>query len=170
MNRAHTSVQAKTCLEAVASYFANFSIDMIYGLPSSDVNDWSENLSLAIAHAPAHMSCYALTVEPQTALSYQVKTGKVRPASDQMVINQFYHLIDQAALAGYEHYEISNFSLTGKQAIHNSNYWAGSHYLGVGPSAHSYDGSTPVLECGKQYKVCEVSSCWGIDVRKRETR
>ena len=130
MNRAHSSRQAKECLEAVRGKFDNISVDLIYGMPDSTMRDWSNNLAQALYYQPAHLSCYALTVEPKTALSHQVSKGLIKVASEQMVVDQFYYLIDQAALAGYQHYEISNFSLEGQQAIHNTNYWNGVTLLG----------------------------------------
>jgi len=142
MNRAHDSAQAMACIPAAqAAGFDNLTIDMIYGTPGMSDEAWRQNLQQAISFGTPHISSYALTVEPKTALAHQIKTGKSKPVDEAQSARQMEILIDTLETAGYEHYEISNFAKPGWRAKHNSNYWLGEAYLGVGPSAHSFDGS-----------------------------
>ena len=142
MNRAHDSAQAVACIPAAqAAGFDNLTIDMIYGTPGMSDEAWRQNLEQAIAFGTPHISSYALTVEPKTALAHQIKTGQSKPVDEAQSARQMEILIDTLEAAGYEHYEISNFAKPGWRAKHNSNYWLGEAYLGVGPSAHSFDGS-----------------------------
>jgi len=142
MNRAHDSAQAVTCIPAAqAAGFNNLTIDMIYGTPGMSDEAWHQNLQRAIAFGTPHISSYALTVEPKTALAQQIKSGKSTPVDEAQSARQMEILIDTLEAAGYEHYEISNFAKPGWRAKHNSNYWLGEAYIGVGPSAHSFDGS-----------------------------
>ncbi|MFK8054871.1 MAG: radical SAM family heme chaperone HemW [Saprospiraceae bacterium] len=142
MNRAHDSAQAVACIPAAqVAGFDNLTIDMIYGTPGMSDEAWRQNLQQAIAFGTPHISSYALTVEPKTALAHQIKTGQSTPVDEAQSARQMEILIDTLEAAGYEHYEISNFAKPGWRAKHNSNYWLGHPYLGVGPSAHSFDGS-----------------------------
>lgn len=142
MNRAHDAAQAMACIPAAqAAGFKNLTIDMIYGTPGMSDEAWRKNLQQAIAFGTPHISSYALTVEPKTALAHQIKTGQSKPVDEAQSARQMEILIDTLEAAGYEHYEISNFAKPGWRAKHNSNYWLGEAYLGVGPSAHSFDGS-----------------------------
>lgn len=141
MNRAHNAMEARHCLDhALATGFDDLTIDLIYGAPTTSDAQWQENLDIAFAYQLPHLSCYALTVEPRTALAYQVKHGQLPPVEEEQASRQFAMLMEAAAQAGYEHYEISNFALPGRHARHNSSYWLGEPYLGIGPSAHSFDG------------------------------
>jgi oxygen-independent coproporphyrinogen III oxidase len=143
MNRTHTSEQALQCVvDARRAGFENLSIDLMYHLPGSTAVGWDKTLEQAIALKPEHISAYALTVEPRTALAHQVQTGQVIPASEDIFEGQLLSLRERLIEAGYEHYELSNFALAGKCAIHNSGYWVGKPYLGLGPSAHGYSGQT----------------------------
>ena len=141
MNRAHDSMQSRTCIETIqAAGFSNFSIDLIYGTPGQTLEEWKENLDIAIAYKVPHLSCYALTVEEGTALHHQIHHQK-KTAVDTEVQSVCFEILQQkTAAAGYRHYEISNFAIPGKESKHNSSYWSGAHYLGVGPAAHSFDG------------------------------
>ena len=142
MNRAHDAGQAMACIPAAqAAGFNNLTIDMIYGTPGMSDEAWRQNLEHAISLGTQHISSYALTVEPKTALAHQIKTGQSKPVNEAQSARQMEILIDTLEAAGYEHYEISNFAKPGWRAKHNSNYWLGEAYLGVGPSAHSFDGS-----------------------------
>ena len=142
MNRAHDSAQAIACIPAAQlAGFKNLTIDLIYGTPGMSDEAWRQNLAQAIAFGTPHISSYALTVEPKTALAHQIKTGKSKPVDEAQSARQMETLIDTLEAAGYEHYEISNFAKPGWRAKHNSNYWLGQAYLGIGPSAHSFDGS-----------------------------
>ena len=140
MNRAHSADQAHKSLGLVGKYFDNFSLDLIYGMPNSNLLDWKKNISLALEHNPLHISAYALTVEKKTALYHQIKQKRVKPLSDEVVKNQYDFLIDKMDSEGYINYEFSSFGKPGYFSVNNQNYWNGKAYLGLGPSAHSYDG------------------------------
>ena len=143
MNRTHSAAHAHACLrDAVAAGFDDLTIDLIYGAPTTSDAQWAENLQLAFSYGIPHLSCYCLTVEEGTALGAFVRKGQQPPVDEEKAARQFEHLMEVAAERGYEHYEISNFALPGRHARHNSNYWRGEHYLGVGPSAHSFDGQS----------------------------
>ncbi len=141
MNRAHSAEEARRCIaEAKTAGFENLTIDLIYGSPTIPMDRWKLNVETAIELDIPHLSCYCLTVEPKTALAHFVKTGKVAAPDDETAASQFEFLMDRLGEAGYEHYEISNFAKHGMYSRHNTSYWLGKPYLGVGPSAHSYDG------------------------------
>jgi oxygen-independent coproporphyrinogen III oxidase len=141
MNRAHDHLQAKDCIAlAQAAGFHNLSVDLIYGSPLLSDEDWQRNVMAVVAQQVPHLSCYALTVEPQTALHHQIDKRQSAPVDGDKQAAQFLLLMDWLAAAGYEHYEISNFALPGQRSRHNSSYWQGVPYYGFGPSAHSYDG------------------------------
>jgi oxygen-independent coproporphyrinogen-3 oxidase len=141
MNRAHSASQAMDCIRlAREEGFDNLSIDLIYGGPTLPDSHWRENVERAVALGVTHLSCYALTVEPKTALDTFIRRHQVADVSPEDQARQFLLLMDWMAAAGYEHYEISNFALPGHRSRHNSAYWQGKKYLGLGPSAHSYNG------------------------------
>ncbi|NML19502.1 radical SAM family heme chaperone HemW [Pseudoflavitalea sp. G-6-1-2] len=141
MNRAHTASQAIENLQLALKYFPNITIDLIYGSPGLTDEKWLSNVQRVIGLGVPHISCYALTVEPKTALDSMIRTHKREPVNPEDQARQFLLLMDWLGEAGYEHYEISNFALPGKRSKHNSAYWEGKKYLGLGPSAHSYDGA-----------------------------
>lgn len=141
MNRAHNAEQAITSLElARETGFDNFSIDLIYGGPTLTNERWEQNVAKAIALGIPHLSCYALTVEPGTALDHFIQRKKIPAIDPDRAAQHFEMLMQWLEDAGYEHYEISNFALPGKRSKHNSSYWQGKPYLGLGPSAHSFNG------------------------------
>jgi oxygen-independent coproporphyrinogen-3 oxidase len=141
MNRAHDAQQAIDCIGmAQSAGLTNLSIDLIYGGPTLPDDKWKENVQRAISAGVSHLSCYALTVEPKTALDTLIRRQKMTGVDPDAQARQFLMLMDWAANAGYEHYEISNFALPGHRSRHNSSYWQGLPYLGLGPSAHSYNG------------------------------
>lgn len=141
MNRAHSAEEAHRCLRmARESGFELLTADLIYGLPGLTDADWVANLDQLLAMDLPHFSAYGLTVEPKTALHKMVRTGKVQVATDADQQRQFDLLMDMASARGYLHYEISNFAKPEKEAVHNSSYWHGAPYLGIGPSAHSFNG------------------------------
>ncbi len=143
MNRVHNADEAERCVKgAQDAGITNITADLIYGLPDQSLNDWRENLHKLIEMDVPHLSSYCLTVEPKTALAQFVSTGKINPANEQMASDHFQILVEETAKAGFEHYEISNFAKEGFIAVHNSSYWKGEAYLGVGPSAHSFEGNT----------------------------
>ena len=142
-NRAHNSKEATQAIQlARAAGFEKFSIDLIYGYPHSDHRLWQLDLEEALRLDPGHLSAYSLTIEPKTTFGNWTKNGKFSPAEDEFVAQQFEYLQEQCDKAGYIQYEISNFSRPNQAAIHNSNYWKRSPYLGIGPSAHSFDGNS----------------------------
>ena len=143
MNRAHNSTEALNCVSlAQKAGFDNLSVDLIYGLPNLSTEDWKKNIQHVIDMNVPHVSAYCLTVEEKTSLHQMVKNNKIKPATEDEQSDQFNLLIETLAENGMEQYEISNFSKPGKHSVHNSNYWFGKHYLGIGPSAHSFNGAS----------------------------
>ena len=140
MNRAHNSLHAQQCIKQVQDAgFSNITIDLIYGTPTMNDDKWRANLQTAFALNIPHISSYALTVEPKTTLHRKIKKGESKPVNEDQSANQFTILVESMRQAGYEQYEISNFAKPGKYAVHNTNYWRGKKYLGLGPSAHSFN-------------------------------
>jgi oxygen-independent coproporphyrinogen-3 oxidase len=140
MNRAHNAVQAVESIEsAFAEGFNNITIDLIFGTPILDDMRWKTSLDKAIRLNIPHLSCYALSVEPRTMLAKKIGLGQTRDIDPGHQADQFVTLMEWLGAAGYEHYEISNFAKPGYRSRHNSAYWQGKKYLGLGPSAHSYD-------------------------------
>lgn len=141
LNRRHTAAQAKEAVDRCQQAgLTNISIDLIYGLPGQTEVAWEDNLAQALALQVPHLSAYHLTYEEGTALYRLWKEGKVQPVEEELSLAFFNTLIDRLVDAGYQHYEISNFARTGFYARHNCSYWTGKTYLGLGPSAHSYNG------------------------------
>jgi oxygen-independent coproporphyrinogen-3 oxidase len=142
MNRAHNTQQAMRCIsEAQDAGFSNLSIDLIYGTPTLPDDHWQWNVEKVIGFSVPHISCYALTVEPKTALQQLIHKHKMQDTDPEQQARQFLQLIQWLNGAGYEHYEISNFSLPGRRSRHNTSYWQGKPYYGFGPSAHSFNGA-----------------------------
>ena len=143
MNRAHTAGEAEDSIKRVQDAgFENITIDLIYGYPLLSDSKWKSNIGKAVDLQVPHISSYSLTVEQGTALDSFIRKGKQSPVSDAQSADQFLILMEQLEAAGFEHYEISNFARPGMHSRHNSNYWRGVTYLGIGPSAHSYNGGT----------------------------
>ncbi|SDJ82266.1 radical SAM family heme chaperone HemW [Chryseobacterium jejuense] len=141
MNRAHTASEAEGSIKRAQDFgFENLSIDLIYGSPTSNLEIWKENLHKTIALEVPHISSYALTVEPKTALDNWISKGKVKSPKEEEQNREFYYLSDFLKDHGFEHYEVSNFAKPGFYSRHNSSYWKYQEYLGIGPSAHSYNG------------------------------
>ena len=141
LNRRHTAAQAKEAVDRCQQAgLTNLSIDLIYGLPGQTQTAWEDNLAQALALQVPHLSAYHLTYEEGTALYRLLEEGKVQPVDEELSLSLFHTLIDQLTQAGYQHYEISNFAKPGCYSRHNSSYWTGKAYLGLGPSAHSYNG------------------------------
>ena len=140
MNRRHDSAQAKACLQlARKAGFDNLNLDLIYGLPGMNLEKWRDTINTALAFRPEHLAAYHLSYEPGTVLDYRTRKGRVTPVDEEMSLAQFRALLEITENQGYQHYEISNFALPGRISRHNSAYWKGEKYLGVGPSAHSYN-------------------------------
>ena len=152
MNRAHDSAQAKKCLEIATRYFDNISLDLIYGIPDPSQNGeqakqmtnerWQQNIETALSFGIPHISSYALTVEPKTALNKLIQTGKVASPNDEVAQEHFMILVETLEANGFVHYELSNFGKENYFSRNNSAYWLGKKYIGIGPSAHSYDGDS----------------------------
>jgi oxygen-independent coproporphyrinogen-3 oxidase len=193
MNRAHNSGEAKKCLEIATQYFDNISIDLIYGMPNSTNEKWLQNIETALLFNIPHISSYALTVEPKTALQKLIQQGKVTNTDDEVAQNQFHILVDKLQENGFIHYEMSNFGKENYFSKNNSAYWLGKKYLGIGPSAHSFNGisrswnvsnnslylkslaenklpsETEVLSKNDRYNECIMTglrTIWGISLEK----
>jgi oxygen-independent coproporphyrinogen III oxidase len=196
LNRVHSGSEALQVVKRSKQFgFDNLSIDLIYGIPTLTGARWEENLQIAINMDIPHISAYALTVEPGTALDHFIRKGKVRPVDDDTSFDHFSKLVQHLTHNGFEHYEISNFAKPGKYARHNTSYWLGAKYLGVGPSAHSYDHASRQwnvaniktylqgIGSGKpdfeketltekqkinEYIMTSLRTMWGLDLRKIE--
>lgn len=140
MNRAHNLEEAKKCLEMATRYFDNISIDLIYGIPGMSNEKWLQNVATALSFNVPHISSYALTVEPKTALEKFIKKGIIPMPDDEVAQEQFHLLVEKLEENDFIHYELSNFGKENYFSKNNSSYWLGKKYLGIGPSAHSYDG------------------------------
>jgi len=143
LNRSHSVIQAINGVRLLqGAGYNNLSIDLIYGIPASTTNWWQKNLEMAFSLNVPHISAYALTVEPRTPLAWMIDKQKSAPVSDEKQVEQFKILMEQTNTNGYQQYEISNFCKPGRHAIHNTSYWKRVPYLGLGPSAHSYNGTS----------------------------
>ena len=143
MNRSHNAKEALSCIQFAKDVgFENITIDLIYGLPEQSNEDWQKNLAKMISLDIQHFSAYSLTVEPKTKLKDLIEKKLVTPLDDNIAIEHFNTLLETANKNNFIHYEISNFGKEGFFSKHNSNYWKNEHYLGVGPSAHSFNGSS----------------------------
>ena len=140
MNRAHSAKEAHKCIQLATPYFDNITIDLLYGMPQMTNTRWRENLQIAFDLGLNHLSSYALTVEPKTALEHFIKTDQHPPMDDAVAAAHFQILVDETAKAGFTHYEVCSFGKPGYFSKHNSSYWLGKPYLGLGPSAHSFEG------------------------------
>lgn len=194
MNRAHNASEAEAAIKRVQDAgFENITADLIYGYPLLSDEKWRMNMQQLIDYEIPHISSYAMTVEQRTALAHFIRQGKTPPMQEPQSARQMGMLIDTLSGAGFEHYEISNFAKPGHYARHNTAYWQGRHYLGIGPSAHSFNGSsrswnvannagyitgiqqgTPALETEQlssddrfnEYVMTALRTMWGIDRHK----
>jgi len=192
MNRAHSSEEAlKAVKVAVENGFENITIDLIYGIPTLTHHNWRNNLQIAFALNIKHISAYCLTVEPKTALAHQVKTGSVKNVDEQHSSEQFEIMLEAMHNNDFVQYEISNFCKEGAYSKHNSSYWLKEKYLGLGPSAHSFNGSSrqwnvsnnalyiqsldkgelnfekeelTINQCYNEYILTSLRTIWGIDL------
>jgi len=156
MNRAHSSQEATDCIKrSQDAGFENLTIDLIYGYALLTYEKWKTNIETAVALQVPHLSAYSLTVEPKTALAHAIEKGKQPKVSDDQSAAQFLMLMHTLAKNGFEHYEISNYSLPGRYAVHNTNYWKGVPYLGIGPSAHGFDGCDRQINIANNAKYLE---------------
>ena len=141
LNRAHTAEHAKLCIEkSLEAGFNDFSIDLIYGIPSVSHEIWEKNLAMALSYSFTHLSAYCLTIEEKTLFGHQLKKKIMKPIDEDFAAVQFEILLEATQKNEIEQYEISNFARNGQYARHNTSYWKGDAYLGIGPSAHSFDG------------------------------
>lgn len=142
MQRTHQAAASMLSLRCLrGAGFTNISADLIYGLPQGNHDSLKRNLDVLLEEGIPHLSCYALTVEDRTPLKKMIASGKVKTTDENLQASQFLTIMERLNANGYEHYEISNFALPGFRSRHNSSYWEGIPYLGLGPSAHSYDGA-----------------------------
>ena len=193
LSRRHNAEHALKCLQwAKQAGFDNLNIDLIYGLPTSNADQWNRNLDCFFELGIPHLSAYALTLEPNSILTKQIGMGKAVPVNEDDAVRDYKMLCQKMAQAGYLHYEISNFCRPGWTSRHNTGYWFGTPYLGLGPSAHSYDGTSrqwneanlehyldacpfekEALSPEQQYDeyvMLRLRTMWGIDLKymKRE--
>ena len=163
LSRRHDSKHARQCIDwAKQAGFSNISIDLIYGLPTSNAEQWNRNLDLFFALDLPHLSAYALTLEPNAILTKQIELGKVTPVNEEDALRDYDILCKRATENGYLHYEISNFCRCGMHSKHNASYWFGTPYAGFGPSAHSFDGAS------RQWNISSVEKY--IDARRETAR
>ncbi|MAU26338.1 MAG: coproporphyrinogen III oxidase [Muricauda sp.] len=195
MNRAHDSREAEDCIREAKKYFGNISIDLIYGIPGMDNHRWKANIEKALSFGIPHISSYALTVEPRTALKKFIEKGIVEDVDDEQAQEQFQMLLWMLEENGFVNYEISNFGKPGFFSENNTAYWQGKKYVGIGPSAHSFDGQKrgwnirnnhkyiEALEMGKltieyetlsttdrynEYVMTGLRTIWGVSLKKVE--
>ena len=138
MNRAHNAKEAKSCLSAAIGSFDNITVDLIYGIQNMSIEKWKQNLQIVFDFGINHISSYALTVEPNTALDSFIKSGKYPPLNEELAKQHFDVLVEETEKQGFVHYEISNFGKTNFFSKHNTSYWKGKKYIGIGPSAHTF--------------------------------
>lgn len=160
IGRRHTGQQALTAARLINSAGMKFNLDLIYGLPGQDTNSWKQNLDIALEIMPGHLSAYLLSYERGTRLWAMRESGKLTEADDDTVFKMYDILMSATRSCGYRHYEISNFAQPGHEAIHNTNYWLGIPYIGLGVSAHSFDG--------KQRRINPISINRYIDSLSRD--
>lgn len=194
MNRAHNASEAEESIKRSQDIgFENLSIDLIYGYPLLTNEKWTANINKAIHLQIPHLSAYSLTVEARTALAKDIERGKQPEPSDAQSAAQFVLLTEKLSQSGFEHYEISNYALPGKYAIHNTNYWLGVPYLGIGPAAHGFDGANRYINIAhnakyisslqqdqlpetvetlnnlnryNEYVMTSLRTMWGLDLEK----
>ena len=140
MNRAHNAEEAEACLEEATKHFDNISVDLIYGIPGASNEQWLQNIETVLNYNIPHISSYALTVEPKTALASFIQKGIVDAVDDEQAHEQFHLLKNRLEISGFIHYELSNFGREGYFSKNNTAYWQGKPYIGIGPSAHSFNG------------------------------
>ena len=157
MNRAHVASEANASIEMAKSIgMENITIDLIYGIPGQTQKDWENDLDQMIKLNVPHLSAYSLTIEPNTVFGHQKKKGALYLPNDQQYLSFFNTLRERTAAAGMEHYEISNFAKAGYVSKHNSAYWKGKPYLGIGPSAHSFNGTNRSWNVANNFKYMDA--------------
>lgn len=197
LNRSHTAKKAQDCFrEARKVGFNNITVDLMYGIPGLSEQQWRRNLEEACAMEPEHISAYCLTIEPNTVFGRRLRSGTMSPIDEDLAAEQFIIMVEYLGYKGFEHYEISNFAQPGFRSGHNSAYWTGIPYLGIGPGAHSYDGrsrsynvsnnsiyirsmSMDILpskkedltasEAANDYLLTSIRTIWGCDLSRLKT-
>ncbi|MFZ2339367.1 MAG: radical SAM family heme chaperone HemW [Bacteroidales bacterium] len=173
MNRRHTASAAAIALDKIFDAgYNNVTIDLIYGIPGMLTSDWASNLDISFSYAIKHLSAYHLTIEPGTMLGKMKEKGALSEIDEDESASQFQLLIEKAGAAGFIHYEISNFGLPGFLSVHNSNYWKQVSYLGLGPSAHSFNGYSRqwnVRDVKKYIKAVD-SGCLDFDMEELDKK
>ena len=142
INRAHNAQEAFDVLNRIQGLYDNFSLDLIFGLPNSTPESWQKNVEYALQFNPTHISSYLLTVEPKTVLNHQIDNKQIEVLGEEDVLTQFNFLVDRLQAKGYDHYELSSFGKPGFRSVNNTAYWSEKPYLGIGPSAHSFNGES----------------------------
>lgn len=197
MNRAHNATEALESIQMAKQFFENISIDLIYGIPGMSNERWKTNIEMALSLGLPHFSCYALTIEPNTALKKMIEKGKVKPVDDEAARAHFDILTALLKSEGFTHYEFSNYGRKGYFSENNTAYWFGKPYLGIGPSAHSYDGKNrkwninnntlymrsiakgelplekeelSVTDRYNEYVMTRLRTMWGVDIKEVEER
>ena len=195
MNRAHNSEEAKECLKIAIQYFDNISVDLIYGIPGLSNERWKQNIATALSFGIPHISSYALTVEPKTALNKLIQTGKIAKPNDEAAQEHFQILVEMLEANNFIHYELSNFGKENYFSKNNSAYWLGKKYIGIGPSAHSYNGisrswnvsnnslylkaiqdnqlpseteNLSISDCYNEYVMTGLRTIWGVSLTRIE--
>lgn len=167
LHRVHSGEDAiRAVLAAREAGFINLTIDLIYGIPTMDNNAWKHNLDVFLSLGLNHLSAYALTVEPRTALDHMIAARKLKPVDELQTAYQFEMLVGIMEQSGFIHYEISNFARPGHYSRHNSLYWLGGHYLGLGPSAHSYNGHSRQWNVSRLDQYIQGSATAGVVLEK----
>ncbi|HET9053308.1 MAG TPA: radical SAM family heme chaperone HemW [Cyclobacteriaceae bacterium] len=167
LNRIHSGpVAIKSFYEAREAGFNNISIDLMYSLPGETTADWKRDIRQAITLNPEHISCYSLTIEEKTVFGKWAAAGKLMPGPDDVSAQHLEVLMDELQQAGYEHYEISNFAKPGMRSNHNSNYWHGVTYLGVGPGAHSFNGASRQFNVSNNYVYLKAIQTGSVPFEK----
>jgi oxygen-independent coproporphyrinogen III oxidase len=173
MNRAHNAEESLSAVKnAQAAGFKNISVDLIYGTPWTNEKEWADHVEKVIALNVQHISCYQLTVEEKTVLHHKIKNGELPELNDELTEKQFFVLIEKLEKAGFVHYEISNFCRFGYFSKHNTSYWRDVPYLGLGPSAHSYDGKSRyanVKNIHSYIRQIEIGSNWSSEEKLSAT-
>lgn len=156
MNRAHNVAEAQNCVRlAKNAGFSNITVDLIYGLPDYSILEWQDAIRATIDMDVPHISAYCLTVEQRTVLNKMVQKGEITPADEDQQSDHFLILVNELEKANFSQYEISNFAIDGFESKHNSNYWKGKPYLGIGPSAHSFIGNSRRWNIANNYKYMD---------------
>jgi oxygen-independent coproporphyrinogen-3 oxidase len=167
LSRTHTSAQVTQCIaDAKEAGFQNLSIDLIYGIPTLTDQGWQENLQKAFSFGIAHISAYSLTIEDKTPLAFMIRKGKTKPVDENLSLSHYNILTRMMQEHGYEHYEVSNFCLPDAYSRHNRAYWQGKHYLGLGPSAHSYNGISRSWNVAHLAKYIETAATGKVEMEQ----